>query len=129
MTRSASVLTAAFGLFALAACGGGSSTPGTAPATADLAVRAKDGLQWNASSYSATAADGSFVLFAVNDSALAHNLHIQDADGKDLITAIDLPSKGSDETLEVQLEPGTYRIVCTIPGHSATMNATLTVTA
>jgi len=119
---------AATALTLLAACGGGSDRPvGTAPATADITVRAKDGLVWDETSYTASSADGPVELYAVNDSGLAHNLHVVDADDNDVADKIDLPSKGSNGTITLDLAPGEYRIVCKIPGHSGTMNATLTV--
>jgi azurin len=118
----------ALGLVALAACGGSSTPAGTAPAAADIVVRAQDGLRWNATEYTASAADGAVSLYAVNDSSLAHNLHILDADGNDVAPLIDLPSKGSNGTDELDLAPGEYRIICEIPGHSGTMNAKLTIT-
>lgn len=115
-------------LIPLAACGGSSGSSATAPADADVVVRAKDGLRWDKTNYTASAADGTIKFFGTNDSGLTHNLHIQDADGNDVGTPIDLPSKGSNGTDELTLAPGTYTIVCKIPGHSATMTASLTVT-
>lgn len=117
----------AVSLIALTACGGSSRTAGTAPAGADLTVRAKDGLQWNAKSFTATSTDGKVEIFAVNDSSLAHNLHIVDKDDKDVITGIDLSGSGASNTVTVDLAPGEYTIVCKVPGHSSTMHATLTV--
>lgn len=118
----------AIGLFGLAACGGSARTTTTAPAAADIVVRAQDGIRWNASEYTASAADGPIALYAVNDSSIAHNLHIVDADGNDVGSPIDLPSKGVSGTDELDLAPGEYRIVCKIAGHSGTMNAKLTIT-
>ena len=118
----------ALGLGLLTACGGGSSRPaGTAPAEADVTVRAKDGLVWDSKSYTATAHDGGIILYGVNDSGLAHNLHVLDKDDKDVATGIDLAGSGSSGTLTLDVAPGEYTIVCKIPGHSGTMHATLTV--
>ncbi|CAB4362576.1 MAG: hypothetical protein F2681_01775 [Actinobacteria bacterium] len=111
----------------LAACGGSGSTAGTVPADADVTVRAKEGLVWDAKSYTATSHDGTVILYGVNDSGLAHNLHIVDKDDKDVTTGIDLAGSGSSGTMTLTVAPGEYRIVCKIPGHSGTMNATLTV--
>ena len=127
MSLRASLSLAAVGVIALSACGGGTSTPTTTPADADLVVRARDGVVWDAKSYTVTAADGPIVIYGVNDSSIAHNLHVQDADGNDLGEVVDLPRKGSNGTTEVELEPGSYRIVCTIPGHQVTMNSELVV--
>ena len=116
-------------LFALmaAACGGGSSTPTTAPEGVDVEVFAVDGIAWNTTTYRATAEDGEVTIFGSNNSGLQHNLHIQDGDGA-AVTAdfIDLPSRGSSGSLTVALEPGEYRIVCLVPGHQK-MNSLLVV--
>ncbi|MDO8391273.1 MAG: hypothetical protein Q7V57_12365 [Actinomycetota bacterium] len=111
----------------LAACGGSSRSAGTVPAEADIVVRAKDGLVWDAKSYTASSADGPVLLYGVSDSGLAHNLHVVDADDNDVADNIDLPGSGSSGTITLDLTPGEYRIICKIPGHSGTMNATLTI--
>ena len=118
---------AAASLLLLAACGGGSDsgTPATAPADA-LVVKAKDGIAWDAKTYSATAVDGKVTIFGENDSPLAHNLYVLDGSDKVIGSHIDLPKKGSNGTLVFDLAPGTYKIVCKIPGHS-NMNSSLTV--
>ena len=128
-TRISSVVLALAALATLAACGGsGSSRPaGTVPADVDVTVHAKDGLVWDAKSYAATAHDGTVIVYGVNDSALAHNLHIVDKDGKDVAAGIDLAGSGSSDTLTLTVTPGEYQIICKIPGHSGTMHATLTV--
>ncbi|MBI4883727.1 MAG: hypothetical protein HY826_06695 [Actinobacteria bacterium] len=114
----------AVGLVALSACGGsGSSTAGTVPADADVVVRAVDGIAWNAKEYTAVA--GSVKIYSVNDSGVAHNMYVLDGDTP-VGDFIDLPKRGSDGALVYDLQPGEYRIVCTIPGHN-NMNSTLTV--
>ncbi|MEQ1701039.1 MAG: plastocyanin/azurin family copper-binding protein [Ilumatobacteraceae bacterium] len=111
-------------LLALTACGGERKSAGTAPADAGIEVRALDGLAWNSKNYTAEA--GKVTLFGANDSVLPHNVHVLDADGKDMATAINLPTPGSSGTMELDLAPGTYRIVCKIAGHTS-MDSTLTV--
>ena len=119
----------ALGLTGLAACGGSSSGgSNTVPADADVTVRAIDGIKWNSDAYTATSDNGEVTIYGVNNSSIAHNLHVTGPDGKDTIgDVIDLPSSGSDGTVTIKLEPGEYRIICFIPGHSATMNSSLTV--
>jgi plastocyanin len=116
----------AFGLLALSACGGGSSTPASVPADADVVVKAEEGIQWNTKSFTATATDGKVTIFAENQSALAHNVYVLDSNDKVMGDFIDLPSKGSSGTRQLPLAPGTYHIVCKIPGHN-NMNAELVV--
>ena len=116
----------AVALLALAACGGERAASGTAPTDVDLEVRALDGIAWNASSYTATATDGSITLYAANDSTLPHNLQVVDKDGKDVGKLIDIAKSGSSATVDIAITPGEYRIVCEIPGHT-NMDSTLTV--
>lgn len=113
----------------MSACGGGSSTPGTAPADADVVVAAVDGIAWNAKDYAVTTADGSVTIYVENRSSIAHNFHVRDEAGTDLTDVVNLSSKGANGTVTVDLAPGTYKFVCTIPGHESLMNSTLTVTA
>ena len=122
--RSRLVLLAPLAALTLAACGGGSSTPSTVPADADVVVRALDGVIWDATAY--TAAAGEVTIYGVNDSMIAHNLYVLDSTEAVVGTYIDLPKRGSDGTRVLDLEPGTYRIVCKVPGHS-NMDSTLTV--
>lgn len=115
----------AAGLVGLTACGGGSSSSGnTAPADADVVVRAVDGIAWNSQQY--TAAAGEVTIYGVNDSAVAHNLYVLDESETPVGDFIDLPRRGDEGTRVFTLEAGTYRIVCKIPGH-ANMNSALTV--
>ena len=125
--RTTLALTAAFAAtVTLGACGGGSSTPATVPVDADVVVRALDGVVWDAAEYSATATDGEVQIYGVNDSGIAHNLHVQTADGTSIGDLVDLPARGSDGMKTWKLEPGDYRIVCLIPGHQ-NMDSLLTV--
>jgi plastocyanin len=127
-TRRFAPLAALFvaGLTTLAACGGGASTGGTVPADADVVVKAVEGVAWNEKSYEATATDGKVTIYAENNSSIAHNLYVLDANDKTQGTFVDLPTKGSHDTRVIPLAPGTYQIVCKVPGHN-NMNATLTV--
>jgi manganese oxidase len=65
-------------------------------------------------------------LSVTNDGAMPHDLAVKDTD---LQTALLQP--GESATLDVSsLEPGTYTIICTVPGHEAAgMTAELVVTA
>ncbi|MBU6316876.1 MAG: hypothetical protein KGR47_10245 [Acidobacteria bacterium] len=110
----------------LTACGGGSTTPATVPADADVVVRAKDGIVWDSKTYTATAEGGKVTIYTVNESAIAHNMYVLDESDKPIGGHVDLPKRGSDGTLVYELAPGTYHIVCKVPGHS-NMKSTLTV--
>jgi plastocyanin len=126
-TRLVAPLALALGAaLGLAACGGGSSTPSTVPADADVVVRAKDGIVWDSKEYTATAEGGKVTIYAVNESGIAHNMYVLDEADKVVGSHVDLPKRGSDGTLVYELAPGQYHIVCKVPGH-ANMKATLTV--
>lgn len=70
------------------------------------------------------AAEGEVVLEVTNDGTMVHNLQVTELD---LITP-DL-NPGESATLDLgELEPGTYKVVCTIAGHEASgMVGTLVV--
>jgi plastocyanin len=119
----------ALALVGLAACGGGSSSATTAPADADVVVRAQPSIQWDAASYTATSHDGKVVVSLIDDGSTPHNLHIIDSNDNDAdpkAPKMGVDSKGDEVTGTFSLAPGTYRVVCKIPGHG-NMKATLTV--
>jgi len=116
----------AVALLALGACGAERASGGTAPTGVDIEVRALDGTAWNATAYTATSTDGTITIFAANDSSLPHNLQVLDKNGKDVGKLVDLSSPGDSKTVELNIAPGEYRIVCEIPGHT-NMNSSLTV--
>jgi len=113
-------------LLGLAACGGDSSSSATVPANADVVVRALDGIAWDKQDYTATATDGVITIAGVNDSSIAHNLHLKAADGTQLEASIDLPTRGDVGVADFAVTAGEYRIVCLIPGHN-NMDSKLTV--
>jgi hypothetical protein len=58
------------------------------------------------------------VRFTVtNQGRMQHNLAVQNAGGTIAKTATFASSAGA-QTLEVQLEPGTYTLICDLPGHA-----------
>jgi uncharacterized cupredoxin-like copper-binding protein len=65
-------------------------------------------------------------LHVENGGSIAHNLTIEDAD----LATPDLQSGGSSELAIGALAPGSYSLLCTLPGHADSgMRAELTVTA
>ena len=93
-------------------------TGGTVPADADVVVKAVEGITWDAKEYTATATDGKVTIFGENDASIAHNLYVLDENGKVMGDYIDLPSNGINGTRVLPLTPGTYHIVCKVPGHN-----------
>lgn len=112
-------------LVALAGCGGDSPSSATVSADVDITVRATSKITFDQSAYSAAAGD--VVVAYVNDSAIVHNLHVLDADGNDVGSPLEVTSNGDVDQGTFTLAAGDYTLVCKISGHSATMNATLTV--
>jgi len=123
----------------LAACGGddgGSSS--SVPANPDLTVKAITGLKFDSQAYTLANGKGTMVFDNADTSGQSHDAVIY--------TLVD-PSKGLDSkkgeavggvqkiqpsgkkaAAELDLQPGTYAIICTVPGHEqAGMKATLTV--
>lgn len=124
--RARALATLAFaGTLGLAACSGdASSSDATVPADADLVVTAIDGLKWDQSDYAA--ASGTIEVALINASSQPHNLHFIAEDGSESPTVLEIPSKGDIDVDNVTLAPGTYTLICTIPGHG-NMKATLVV--
>jgi plastocyanin len=115
---------------ALVACGGDTPSTATAPANSDLTVRARPSISWDAPSYSASSHGGKVVVTLINDSSTPHTLHIVESNDKDAdprAPKLVVTAKGDDKSGTFTLAPGTYRVVCSIPGHG-NMKATLTVT-
>jgi len=112
----------------LVACGGDDDGGGsnTVPADADVVVRAVNSTEWDEDAYATPGEGGEVEIYAVNDTTLAHNLHVRNAAGDDIGDGIDLPGQGSTGEVTLKLEPGEYRILCLVPGHQ-NMDSTLTV--
>ena len=74
-------------------------------------------------------ATGPTVTFDVtNDGPTPHNFTVRNEAGDVLLATEDLSVDGT-ETISGELEPGTYTIFCSLPGHeSLGMSGTLTVT-
>lgn len=115
ITPRASLVTSALIVSALlTGCGGDSATP-VPTVEADLVVTAVNGLRWDAESY--TLAAGEVSIAMRNEDSIRHTLVVladKDVVG-DLVLVVN--RRGDVDTGTVTLEPGTYRIFCTVPGH------------
>jgi plastocyanin len=112
---------------ALGACGGddggGSSDP-TAPEDATLVVEALN-LKFDKKDYTAEAGDQLIAYLGIDPQK--HTLIVTDADDVQLGKEAAVTG-GEVDTIETALEPGTYSLICTVPGHAAAgMTASLTV--
>jgi plastocyanin len=141
--RAVVVLTALTAALALAACGSSSSSStststsaGNAPAgggggggggasqTLKETADPSGAFKFSASSLSAKAGKSTFDF--TNDSPLAHNFTIEDSSGKALGNTPTF--MGGSKSFTLTLQPGTYKFLCTVPGHAqGGMEGTLTV--
>jgi len=63
-----------------------------------------------------------------NDGQVAHNLTVERPGSSSELTGTDTFLGGRSEKLRIDLTPGRYRMVCTVPGHEQRgMTGTLTV--
>ena len=120
-------ITLIFGIAAsitFAACGGGTAEPVAVPTDTDLEVHAVSGLRWDKASY--TAPSGEINVALVNEDSIRHTLVV--IEGETIISGFELEinRKGDVDSGTINLEPGTYSIFCTVPGHQ-NMKADLTV--
>jgi uncharacterized cupredoxin-like copper-binding protein len=75
----------------------------------------------------ATSQAGEVVFVIKNEGAIEHNFVLQDATQKK-IAEVAVIEPGTTAQVKAVLTPGTYRIVCTLPGHrEAGMIATLRI--
>ncbi|MFA9447059.1 plastocyanin/azurin family copper-binding protein [Egicoccus sp. AB-alg6-2] len=110
----------------LAGCGGGPPAPvepavvGTPDDDGILRVTGTDRLQWDPAGLAAPAGEIVFELRC--EDRVNHNLVV----GEERTVVAECGPGGTDQgTLD--LEPGEYPYVCTIPGHESSMRGLLTV--
>ena len=110
----------------LAGCGGGPAADigfSSEPATQQLEVAATDKVTWAPNRLEASAGDLTFVVR--NPTSLQHNFVVE-GNGVKAVSRTFKPNATVTLTLK-DLKPGTYRYICTIAGHEATMFGTLVV--
>ena len=124
--RVATVSLAAASLL-LTGCGGDAdaadadgATDAVASAEGVVEVEAGD-LYFEPEALSATAGETEFRL--VNTGAVYHDLVVEEAGDVQVAEA----EGGETATGTLELEPGTYTLYCSVPGHRSSMEATLTV--
>lgn len=109
----------------LAGCGGddGEATDSSSGSEggSQLDVIAED-IKFPKDTYSADA--GTIDVKYENEGSIVHTLLVDDVDGFKL----EVKTNGDVDEGSVDLETGTYTIYCDVPGHRATMEATLEVT-
>ncbi len=110
----------------LAGCGGGPAADigfSGEPTTQQLEVAATDKVTWAPNRLEASAGDLTFVVR--NPTSLQHNFVVE-GNGVKAVSRNFKPNATVTLTLK-DLKAGTYRYVCTVAGHEATMFGTLVV--
>jgi plastocyanin len=128
MTRSPLLALGLAGVLAVgaAACGDDSKAKPAGPA--DLTVVAPGGLKFDKTEYTVASKPGGVVIAQVNKDNQTHTLLVKQGSKQGVRIGPRLqdgPGESSQGTYD--LKPGTYYVYCDIPGHEASMNATLTV--
>jgi uncharacterized cupredoxin-like copper-binding protein len=103
-------------------------TAGRAPpaAAADVNVRIKAG-ELYFEPKAVTAPAGPLTFEVTNEGAIEHNFVLEQP-AKGVIAQVPVIAPGATERVTASVAPGTYRIVCSLPGHAeAGMVAELTV--
>jgi plastocyanin len=119
------IFAALIAVFALSACGGGSSAPAeTIPSDAGLIVKNVKSIRFDKSEYSAAA--GNVKVVTVNEDTVRHTLLII-KDGVKLPNfTLVVAQEGAIDVGEINLAAGSYTLICDVPGHQ-NMKANLTV--
>ena len=108
----------------VASCGGGGDSEPAPVVDADLVVTAVPTIRWDAEAYTAPA--GEITLALRNEDSVRHTLVV--LQGDEVVDDVELAvnRRGDVDTGTITLEPGTYRLFCTVPGHQ-NMNSELVV--
>jgi plastocyanin len=129
MRRALTLL--ALGAFGLTGCGGGddgggSSGPATTVAKGKPVEVTADEFSFSPSKI-VVEGGGPVEITLTNDGATAHDLRVE-KDGSDVGGTPVFQGGGESKTATVDLEPGTYEFICSVPGHEAQgMRGTLEV--
>ncbi|MDR7435062.1 MAG: cupredoxin domain-containing protein [Armatimonadota bacterium] len=108
-------------LVLLAACARQQAQP-PAPAPSAAGEIAITENEWSIQPKEIRAKPGKVTFVIKNQGAVEHNFVIEG------VGEVDKIAPGETKKLEVTLQPGTYKVVCNLPGHQeAGMEATLTV--
>lgn len=116
------VFIAVAALIVTACGGGGQQKGGPQDGTVGAAVNVAE-KEWTIDFGGATVKAGSVKFVIKNEGTIEHNFVI-----KELDVRVEAVQPGTSKEVTVDLKPGTYTLVCDIPGHEeAGMKTTLTV--
>ena len=115
MPHPLTLAAASAALVLLAACGGddddATSDADRAPSADGVVSVVAEDIDFDADSYEAEA--GTVTFEYANEGAIEHTLLIDGIDGFGLV----VESRGDTDQGSVELEAGTYRLYCDLPGH------------
>ena len=116
---STSTLLAGCAALLLSACNGEAPAP-DATGEDTVAITGQDAILWDTDQL--TAAAGTITVELTCEGAVNHNFTIADT-GEEVVAC----DPGETDSGTVELEPGDYTYVCTVPGHEERMQGTLSV--
>ena len=108
----------------VSSCGGSSGSTSTTAVVADVVVTAESGIRLDQSAYTATS--GEISIAYINADTIHHTLIVEKDGTKVSGFELHVSRKGDVDQASVTLEPGTYQLLCTVPGHQ-NMKASFTV--
>jgi uncharacterized cupredoxin-like copper-binding protein len=77
-------------------------------------------IEWDLTLSQSEVSAGKVTFIVTNAGQMRHNLLITDSAGQVLIGRTpDFAASQGPQTLEVELQPGTYTVLCGLPGHAA----------
>jgi uncharacterized cupredoxin-like copper-binding protein len=75
--------------------------------------------EWSITLSQSEASAGKVTFSVTNEGMMAHNLTVLDSSGQQLGKTSEFRGDQGAQALEVDLQPGTYTIICSLPGHAA----------
>ena len=114
------IIVAVIAALVVVACGGSQQTPAAPEAPSEVEIILKE---WAIEPQELTVKAGEVTFKVENGGNLEHDFVIEGTEGK-----VDVLLPGDTQTLVVNLSPGSYTVICSVPGHKeAGMVGKLTV--
>ena len=121
MRTTRGIIVAVIAALVVVACGGAQQTPAAPEAPSEVEIVLKE---WAIEPQELTVKAGEVTFKVENGGNLEHDFVIEGVEGG----KVDLIVPGDSQTLVVNLSPGSYTVICSVPGHKeAGMIGTLTV--
>ena len=94
---------------------GAASSAGGAEVTTEVQATLKE---WSLTLSQSEVPAGKVQFTITNEGMMPHNFTVTDSSGEIAATP-NFPSSAGPQTLMVELKPGTYTLICSLPGHAA----------